>query len=82
MDNLNTQDRERILICLQDGPKTASEIAALLRMTPPRASALLLEMSRRGLVYAPRCTIGPRGNTVNLWDLPAPLESPTLIASG
>ncbi|MHB1581465.1 MAG: hypothetical protein ACYCQM_10165 [Acidithiobacillus sp.] len=77
MDNLNTQDQERILRCLQDGPKTSSEMAALLRMTPPRANALLLEMSRRGRVYAPRCTIGPRGNTVNLWVLPAPLESPS-----
>ena len=72
MNALNTQDWDRILQALQDGPKTASEMAALLRVTPARASGLLQEMNRRGLIHAPRCTLGPRGNSVNLWALPAP----------
>ena len=81
MNALNTQDWDRILQALQDGPKTASEMAALLRVTPARASGLLQEMNRRGLIHAPRCTLGPRGNSVNLWALPAPpletLRGPT-----
>lgn len=75
MNTLNSQDSNRVLQCLQDGPKTTGEIARLLRLSHPRVSALILEMSRRGQIHAPRCTKGPRGNSVNLWDLRAPLES-------
>jgi DNA-binding Lrp family transcriptional regulator len=76
MSKLNSQDRDRVLECLQDGPKTAHEMALLLRLSPARVGALLLELDRRGLIRAPRCTVGPRGNSVNLWDLPTPQETP------
>ena len=74
MNTLSTQDQNRILQCLRDGPKTAGEMARHLRLSHPRVSALIMEMSRRGQIHAPRCTTGPGGNSVNLWDLRAPLE--------
>lgn len=76
MIKLNSQDRDRILQCLQDGPKTAHEMAPLLRLSTRRVGALLLELDRRGFIRAPRCTTGPRGNSVNLWELPIPQETP------
>ncbi|MHB1282211.1 MAG: ArsR family transcriptional regulator [Acidithiobacillus sp.] len=76
MIKLNSQDRDRVLQCLQDGPKTVHEMALLLRLSQPRISSLLPELNRRGLIHAPRCKVGPRGNTVNLWDLPIPQETP------
>ena len=75
MNALNTQDSNRILQCLQDGPKTSSEIAQHLRLSHPRVGGLILELQRRGHIHAPRCTKGPRGNSVNLWELRTPLES-------
>ncbi len=76
MIKLNSQDRDRVLQCLQDGPKTAHEMALLLRLSQPRISSLLPELNRRGLIHAPRCTTGPKGNTVNLWGLRQVLETP------
>ncbi|MHB8201975.1 MAG: hypothetical protein ACYDD9_14325 [Acidithiobacillus sp.] len=76
MSKLDKQDGDRVLQCLQGGPKTASEMATLLHLSVPRTNGLLLELNRRGIIHAPRCTTGPRGNTVNLWDLPIPQETP------
>ena len=75
MNALDPQDSNRILQCLQDGQKTASEIAQHLRLSHPRVSGLIQEMHRRGQIHAPRCTKGPNGTPVNLWDLRTPLES-------
>ena len=75
MNILSAQDQNRILQCLRDGPKTAGEIARHLRLTHTRVSALILEMNRRGQIHAPRCTKGPNGTPVNLWDLRTPMES-------
>ncbi|MHB8201999.1 MAG: hypothetical protein ACYDC7_07265 [Acidithiobacillus ferrivorans] len=76
MSKLHSQDRDRILRCLQDGPKTTHEMALLLRLSTPRVGALVLDLNQRGYIRAPRCTVGPRGNRVNLWDLPIPQETP------
>lgn len=76
MSKLHSQDRDRVLQCLQDGPKTAHEMALLLRLSAPRVGALVLDLNRRGFIRSARCTVGSRGNTVNLWDLPTPQETP------
>ena len=76
MSKLDQQDGDLVLQCLQDGPKTVHEMATLLHLSIPRTNGLLLELNRRGLIHAPRCTVGPRGNTVNLWDLLIPQETP------
>ncbi|WP_368605003.1 MarR family transcriptional regulator [Acidithiobacillus ferrivorans] len=76
MNALDPQDSSRILQCLQDGPKTSSEIAQHLRLSHQRVSGLIHELNRRGFIYAPRCTTGPRGNSVNLWGLRPTLETP------
>lgn len=76
MSKLDKQDGDRVLQSLRSGPKTAHEMATLLHLSVPRTNGLLLELNRRCLIHAPRCTTGPRGNSVNLWELPIPQETP------
>ncbi|MBN6741818.1 MarR family transcriptional regulator [Acidithiobacillus sp. MC6.1] len=76
MEKLSTQDSNRLLECLHAGPMTAAEISARLHLSASRVSGLVHEMNRRGLIHAPRCTTGPKGNTVNLWALRPALETP------
>ncbi len=64
---LAAQDMVRILAFLQKNPGTSVEIARALRLTVNRVNGLLLELRTQGLVYAPSCTIGSKGSTVNVW---------------
>lgn len=77
MDKLATQDSRRIRACLQDRPMTAAEISAQLRLSIPRINRLLQSLQQEGIVHTHRCTTGPKGNTVNLWELHPAHQSAT-----
>lgn len=64
---LAARDMGRILVYLQKNTATSVEIARALRLTVNRVNGLLLELRAQGLVYAPSCTIGSKGSTVNVW---------------
>ncbi|MBN6741305.1 hypothetical protein JKG47_12305 [Acidithiobacillus sp. MC6.1] len=55
---------------------STAEISTQLHLSAPRVSSLIHELNRRGLIHAPRCTTGPKGNTVNLWALRPALDTP------
>lgn len=69
MDKLATQDRSRILKCLQQESMTTHEIAVRVRLTLPRVNSLVHELHREGLIHAPRCTPSAKGQPVNVWTL-------------
>ena len=75
MDKHSIQDSDRILECLRAGPMTSAEITARLHLSAPRVNGLIHALNRRGFIHAPRCTTGPKGNTVNLWGLRPALET-------
>lgn len=76
MDKLSKQDSDRVLECLHAGPMTTAEISARLHISVPRVNGLIHELKRRGFIHAPRCTTGPKGNSVNLWGLRPTWETP------
>ena len=68
-DRLATLDMAHILHCLRGGPITCGEIAITLRLTHHRTNGLLLELAKKQLIHAPRCTLNAKGVNVNLWEL-------------
>ena len=76
-DLIVTKDMARVLDCLRDGPSTCREIAGTLRLTRTHTHALLVELARKQAIHAPRCAIGAKGNTVNLWELKTAKEVST-----
>ena len=68
-EQLLARDLQRLLQLLQEGgPKTAHELQRGLRLRTSRIICLLQQLEKQGLVHSPRCTVGRKGNIINLWE--------------
>ena len=76
MDQLATQDRDRILQCLHTMPMTVAQIGQQLHLNSTRVTRIIQTLKSERLIHAPRCIKGPKGNTVNLWEIHPSLKSP------
>ena len=76
MNKLAAQDRDRILQCLHTMPMTVAQISQQLHLSTDRVSGIVQILKSEGLIHAPRCTTGPRGKPVNLWEIHPSLKSP------
>ncbi len=76
MDQLATQDRDRILQCLHTMPMTVAQIGQQLHLNSTRVTRIIQTLKSERLIHAPRCTTGPKGNTVNLWEIHPSRKSP------
>ena len=76
MDKLAIQDRDRILQCLQANPMTVAAISKQLQLSTARVGGIIQILANSHQIHAPRCTTGPNGNPVNLWEIHPSLKSP------
>ncbi|ACH84319.1 hypothetical protein F6A13_11085 [Acidithiobacillus sp. 'AMD consortium'] len=79
MHETHHKDKERILRCLRNGPRTCKEVADALKLSCLRTNHLIVDLAKQGLVHAHHCTINASGSPINVWALPSS-ETPPLLA--
>ena len=55
---------------------TVAQISQQLHLNSTRVTRIIQTLKSERLIHAPRCTTGPKGNTVNLWEIHQSRKSP------